>query len=143
LLCSEIMLLDAEPPKPPSKFRRYVPLPLQILLVLVVLGLGGFLTFRYWNWRQERAVSRFLTTLEQGNFQKAYQLWQPSPSYTYENFLHDWGEQGDYGRIRKFEILDSESKGQSVVVTVSINDVSPPLDLVVNRKTEGLAYSPF
>jgi hypothetical protein len=137
------VLLDAKPPKPPGKIRRYVPLPLQILLILVVLGLAGFLTFRFWNWRQERAVSRFLTTLEEGNFREAYQLWQPAPSYTYENFLHDWGEQGDYGKIRKFEILDSESKGPSVIVTVRINDISTALDLVVNRKTGGLAYSPF
>jgi hypothetical protein len=137
------MLLDAEPPKPPSKIRRYVPLPLQILIILVVLGLAGFLIFRFWNWRQERAVSRFLTTLERGNYQQAYQLWQPAPSYTYDNFLHDWGEQGDYGKIRKFDILDSESKGPSVVVTVRINGVDPPLDLVVNSKTEGLSYSPF
>lgn len=137
------MLLDAEPPKPPGKIRRYVPLPILILLVLVVLGLAGLVTYRFWNYRQERVVARFLTTLEEGKFQEAYQLWQPAPSYTYQDFLHDWGEQGDYGKIRKFEILDSESKGASVIVTVRINDVDPPLDLVANRKTLGLAYSPF
>jgi hypothetical protein len=137
------MLLDAKPPKPPSKFRRLVPLPVQILILLVVLGLAGFLTFRFWNWREERDVNRFMTTLEQGNYQLAYKLWQPAPSYSYENFLHDWGTQGDYGKIRNFEILDSESKGPSVVVTVRINGVDPPLDLVVDTKTNGLSYSPF
>lgn len=137
------MLLDAEPPKPPGKIRRYVPLPLQILLILAFLGLAGFWAFHFWNWRQERAVSRFLTTLEEGKYPRAYQIWQPAPSYTYANFLNDWSEKGDYGKIRKFEILDSESKGQSVVVTVRINNVDPPLDLVVDRKTNGLSYSPF
>jgi hypothetical protein len=136
------MLLDAKPPKPPGKFRRYLPLPVLLLLILVIMAITGFLTFQFWNWRQERAVSRFLTTLEQGNFQKGYELWKPVSSYTYNDFLHDWGTQGDYGKIRKFEILDSESRGQSVVVTVRINGVNPPLDLIVNPKTEGLAYAP-
>ena len=136
------MLLDAKPPKPPGKIRRYVPLPVLILLVLMVLGLGGFFTFHFWNFRQERAVSTFLTTLEEGNFQKAYELWQPVSSYTYQDFLHGWGEQGDYGKIRKFEILGSKSKGPSVVVTIRVNDVDPPLDLVVDTKKLGLSYAP-
>ena len=137
------MLLDAKPPKPPGKIRRYVPLSILIPLVLVVLILVGLLTYRYWNFRQERAVTRFVTALQEGNYQEAYQLWQPSPSYSYNDFLRDWGVQGDYGKIRKFEILNSESKGASVIVTVQINDVQPPLELVVNRRTLGLAYSPF
>ncbi len=137
------MLLDAKPPKPPGKIRRYIPLPILIPLIPLILVLVGLVTYRYWNFRQERAVTRFMTALEAGNFQEGYKLWQPSPSYSYHDFLRDWGEQGDYGKIRKFEILDSESKGASIIVTVQINDVHPPLELVVNRKTLGLAYSPF
>lgn len=137
------MLLDAKPPKPPGGIRRYMPLWALILIILLVAAIGALLAFKFWNYREERAVARFLTTLEKGNFQKAYQLWQPAPSYSYQDFLRDWGLEGDYGKVRKFEILGSESRGQSVIVTVSINDVQPPLNLVVNRKTLGLAYSPF
>jgi hypothetical protein len=136
------MLLDAKPPKPVGKFRRYVPLPVRILLVLVLSGIVGFLTYHFWNFRQERAVARFLTTLEEGNYQEAYKLWQPPPSYTYDSFLRGWGEQGDYGKIRNFEIVDSKSKGPSVVVTVRINGQEPPLDLIVKTKSGGLAYAP-
>jgi hypothetical protein len=136
------MLLDAKPPKPVGKFRRYVPLPVRILMVLVLLGFAGFLAYHFWNYRQERAVARFLTTLEQGNFQEAYKLWQPPSSYTYDNFIRDWGEQGDYGKIRSFEILDSESKGKSVLISVTINDQQPPLQLIVKKQTGGLAYAP-
>jgi hypothetical protein len=137
------MLLDAKPPKPPGKFKRYVPLSILIPLILLILVVTGVLTFRYWNFRQEHAVARFLQTLQAGNYEEAYKLWQPSSSYSYNDFLHDWGERGDFGKIRKFEILDSESKGASVIVTVQVNDVTPPLELVVTRKTLGLAYSPF
>jgi hypothetical protein len=138
----QTMLLDAKPPKPVGKFRRYVPLPVQILLVLVLLGIVGFLTYHFWNFRQERALARFLTTIEQGNYQQAYRLWQPPQSYTYANFLSGWGPQGDYGKIQSFEILDSESKGQSVLVTVRINGQDPPLKLIVKTKSGGLAYAP-
>jgi hypothetical protein len=132
-------LLDAQIPKPPGKLRKYLPL----IIVLVVVG-GGLLTYGLWDYPEERAVSRFLTTLEQGDYQKAYQLWQAAPSYTYDDFLRGWGEQGDYGKIREFKILRGKSKGSStVVVTVRINNIDPPIDLLVDRKTKGLAYSVF
>ena len=132
-------LLDAQAPKPPSRFRKLLP-----FLVAVVVMLLGFLYIGFWNYPEERAVARFLTTLQQGNYREAYQLWQPSPSYTFADFLGGWGEKGDYGKIRKFEILGSESKGSNtVIVTVRINNVEPPLHLLVDRKTQGLAYSIF
>jgi hypothetical protein len=131
-------LLDARPPKPPIEIWKYILLGSLIVLV------AGLLYYRLRNFPEERAVAHFLTTLEQSNYREAYRLWQPSPSYTFDNFLHDWGEQGDYGRIREFRILGSRSKGpESVIVTVSINNVQPPLDIVVDRKTKGLAYSIF
>jgi hypothetical protein len=110
----------------------------------LVLVVGGLLYIRFHNYPEERAVARFLTTLEQGNYEEAYRLWQPSPSYSYRDFLRDWGAQGDYGKIREFAILASKSKGPyTVVVTVKINNVDPPIDLLVDRQTKGLAYSIF
>ncbi len=136
-------LLDAKPPKPITGIGKYVPLHTLILIVLLMAILGGLVGYRFWNYREERTVSRFLTTLEKGDYQGAYRLWQPAESYTFDNFLHDWGETGDYGKIRQFEILGSTSLGTIVIVTVRINNVNPPLDIVVDRKTQGLAYSNF
>jgi hypothetical protein len=131
-------LLDSTAPKPPRKIGRYILLALAI----IVIGGAGYVAFR--NFAEERAISHFLTTLENGNYQQAYQLWQPSSSYSYEDFLHDWGERGDYGKIRGFKILGSRSKGsRTVIVTITINNVQPPLELLVDRKTKGLAYSVF
>ena len=132
-------LLDAEPPKPQTALRKYLP----VVIALVVVT-GALLGYRLRNYPEERAVARFLTTLEGANFREAYRLWQPSPSYSFGDFMRDWGEQGDYGKLRQFDILQSKSKGSdAVIVTVRINGVDPPLDLVVDRRTEGLAYSPF
>jgi len=131
-------LLDATPPQPPRKIGRYI---LAALAVVVVAG-TSYVAFR--NYPEERAISHFLTTLEEGNYQQAYQLWQPSSTYSYQDFLHDWGERGDYGKIRTFKVMGSRSKGSgTVIVTVTINDQQPPLELLVDRKTKGLAYSIF
>ena len=136
---ANMTLLDSKPPKPPSRFRKLI-----IITVVWVVVLGGLLGYRFWNYGEERAVARFLTALEQGDYKGAYALWQPAPSYRYHDFLRDWGEQGDYGKIRSFEILFSKSKGRrTVLVTVSINKVQPPLVLAVDRNTKGLAYSIF
>lgn len=131
-------LLDATPPKPPRKIGRYI----FAAVVVIIIGVVSYILFR--NFPEERTVSHFLTVLEQGNDREAYQLWQPSPTYTYADFLHDWGESGNYGKIRSFKILGSQSKGAAtVIVALTINDEQPPLELVVDRKTKGLAFSPF
>jgi len=131
-------LLDATPPPKPRHIGRF------ILVGLVILLVGGVAYLLLRNLPEERVVSRFLNTLEQGNFQEAYRLWQPSPSYAYQDFLHDWGAQGDYGKIRSYKILGSRSKGaHTVIVTVSINNEQPPLELIVDRSSKGLAYSVF
>lgn len=135
-------LLDSKPPKPKHGIFKYIPLPVVILIIIVVAGL---VAHSMWNFREERAVSRFLTTLEQGNFKMAYKLWQPAPSYQYSDFLHDWGENGDYGKIRSFEIIHSKSEGShTVLVMADINHREPLLSLMVDRKTKGLSYAiPF
>ncbi len=132
-------LMDAEAPKRHGVLRRYL-----FLWIALAVVFCSILFIRFRNFKEERAVSRFLTTLQQGKYREAYQLWQPSSSYTYEEFLRGWGEMGDYGKIRGFEILGSRSKGSTtVIVVVRINNVDPPIDLLVDRKTKGLAYSIF
>ena len=131
-------LLDAKPEKPKGILRRYL-----VLWILLLVGSAAILFILFRNYGEERAVARFLTSLQQGQFREAYQLWQPSPSYTYEDFLAGWGEKGDYGKVREFEILGSRSKGANTVIVVVRINQSRPIDIVVDRKTKGLAYSVF
>ena len=135
------MLFDSQPPKPRTGIFKYIPLPLLIVLIVVAVAISYF-EFR--NLPEEHAVDHFMTALEEGNYQEAYKLWEPAPSYQFPDFMHDWGPKGDYGKITTYKILYTESKGSGlVIVTVQINNQTPPLDLVVTRKSKGLAYSPF
>ena len=54
-----ITLLDSKPPKPRSRFRKLLP-----LIILLVAGGGGLTTYWLWDYPEERAVARFLNTLE-------------------------------------------------------------------------------
>ena len=38
-----------------------------------------------------------------GNMQQAYQIWKPSPSYTFKDFQDDWGPNGYYGPVKSFQ----------------------------------------
>jgi hypothetical protein len=131
-------LLDATPPKPSRPIGRYILLAL--LAAIIVAGA----TYYFWDYPEERAVSRFLEAVQRGDYQTAYRLWQASPSYTYDDFVKDWGPNGDYGKIREFEVLHAKSSSSgTVTVTVIINHESPALRLLVDKKTKGLAFSPF
>lgn len=132
-------LLDARPAKRRTGIFKYIPLPVLIIIIIVV---AGFVTYSFWNYPEERAVSRFLTTLEKGQFKKAYELWQPAASYQFSDFMHDWGPEGDYGKIRSFQIIHSKSEGtHTVLVMVQINHEEPLLGIMVDRKSKGLSYS--
>jgi hypothetical protein len=131
-------LLDATPPKPPRHIGRYILLVL--VAGIIVAGVASY----FWDYPEERAVSRFIETVQRGDYQTAYRLWQPSPSYSYDDFVKDWGPSGDYGKIRQFEILRATSSSSgTVTVVVIINNEAPPLKLLVDKHTKGLAYSPF
>jgi len=131
-------LLDTTPPKPSRPIGRYILLTL--LIAVIVAGAAYY----FWDYPEEHAVSRFLQTVQRGDYQTAYRLWQASPSYSYEDFVKDWGPNGDYGKIREFDVLRAKSSSSgTVTVTVIINHESPALKLLVDKHTKGLAFSPF
>ena len=133
------MLFDSEVPKPKTWIRKYWPL---LVIIVVVGGVIGY--FALHNLPEKRAVANFLTQLKEGNYKEAYKLWQPAPDYSYDEFMHDWGPKGDYGKVREFKIIRAESKGSAIVVVIiTVNNQTPALALLVDRKTKGLAYSPY
>ena len=156
-----MILLDAPPLPPPRLWPKR--LAVAGLLLAVVAGV------LYWQFRyypEKKQVTRFMEALVAGDYQTAYQLWKPTPSYRFPDFLEDWGETTAFGRIRSYEIVEVESssalllqvpveggqtrrtlelKGNSsgVVVSVRINGQNPPVRIWVEKKDKSLSFPPF
>jgi hypothetical protein len=114
------------------------PVLFAVAAVVIVL-----LVYRFANFREERLVRRFLEELQNGNSQQAYQIWGASKGYTYQDFMADWGGNGFYGKIQKFKILESKTRGSGVIVLVEFSHLKRPVPFWVERRTQTLGFSPF
>jgi len=131
-------LLDAKPPAPERPIGRYI---LIAVAAAIVIGVSAYVL---WDYPEQRAVTHFMQALERGDYQTAYRIWQPSASYSFDDFMKDWGPKGDYGKITSFEILEASSaSSKTVTILIVVNNQTPGLKLLVDRKTKGLAYSPY
>ena len=107
----------------------------------LALALCGYLYYEFKNFAEERAVSRFLSAVMQQDFQQAYQLWQPSRYYTFENFQQDWGPEGEEGAIREFDITNSHARGSGVLVDIRLNG-QKEMSLWVEKSNKSLSFPP-
>ena len=148
-------IFDGTDEEPKSKIRRYVITGLA--LVLLLSG-GVWYLFRFYP--EKRTVEGFLQTVIRGDLQAAYHMWQPNPSYTFQDFVeHDWGPRGDYGPVRSFHIEDIQSsggRGGGVIVVVAVSATAPfparddsaklrevkEVRLWVDRETKALRFAP-
>lgn len=116
-------LFDGSDEEPKSKLRRYLVTSL-IFAVLVAVGL--WYVFRFYP--EKKAVADFLDAVVAGNFEKARDIWKPVSTYTYEDFLGDWGPDGYYGPVKSYEIVTAQSPrggGSGVIVVVNVSPDQP------------------
>jgi hypothetical protein len=146
-------LLDGDSEEPKSKLRRYVVTGL-ILAIFLALGIGYLL--RYYT--EKKTVEQFLTALAAGNTEEAYRTWKAQASYTYQDFLQDWGPQGYYGPVKSFRVEAAEKlKGASgVIVVVAVspygkfpdekdaekNRYTKEVRIWVERRDQSLSFPP-
>jgi hypothetical protein len=127
-------------------------------LVLALVGTFAWSEFRYYG--ERRQVERFMDALVAGDYQTAYQLWKPSPAYSYQSFLEDWGETNPHGRIRSYEIVriappqtvigvrgggtvSLGDRSSGLIAYVRINGLQEPVRIWVERKDKSLSFPPF
>ena len=126
-----------KPLDPRAERRRRLWIAALAFLVL----LSCYLYYEFKNYPEERQARRFLAALQQRNYPEAYRIWQPSPSYTYKDFLEDWGEKGVEGTVEQFHITGSNERGSGVVVRIRINR-RKALSLWVEKKDKSLSFPP-
>jgi hypothetical protein len=118
--------------------RLKVPFYIAIALVLI----SGLL-YKFANFREERAVRQFMAQVEGDNLDGAYQLWDAEGRYTMKDFAQDWGRDGYYTKgMHDARVVDSNSKGGSVVVYVNIDSLKSPVALLVDKDTLKISFSP-
>jgi hypothetical protein len=116
-------LFDTTSEHPHSRMRRY----LITTLVFIALVLGGI----WWllRYHQEKVTARhFLTAVVAGQMEEAYKIWKPSQTYTFKDFLEDWGPDGFYGPVRSYHYEDAEplpKNGSGVIIVVDVSPYSP------------------
>ena len=124
-------------PIDPVRERRKKRLLIAAAIVLVV---APILYFELKNWPEERAVKRFLSALQEENYQRAYEIWKPSPSYRFQDFLRDWGKGSEVGKVTSFEITNSRERGSGVVITALIN--RKETRIWVEKRDKSLSFPP-
>jgi hypothetical protein len=147
------MTLLNPPAYDPRRARRRKELLAAGLLSLVLVGL---LTYRFWNWREERVVDRFVQHLEQKDYEGAYGVWLADPAwrqhpqkyerYTYGDFYNDWGPGGQWGLIKSHKIeaaVRPPGDGTGVIVVVTINERAEKAFVWVEKSDLSLSFSPY
>ena len=129
-------ILDSTSEEPKSKLRRYI---LTGAVFVVLIGAGLWWIFRFYS--EKRTVRLFLDNVVAGEMQKAYQMWKPSSSYSYQDFLEDWGPGGFYGPVKSYRLESAEQKSgaSGVIIVVELSQYSPfpdPDDTVKSRRNK-------
>jgi hypothetical protein len=135
------LLYDDHPiPKRSRALKERLKVPFYIAVALVLIS--GLL-YKFANFREERAVRQFMTQVEGGNLDGAYQLWDAGGRYKMRDFAQDWGRDGYYTKgMHDARVVDSNSKGGSVVVYVNIDSLKSPVALLVDKDTLKISFSP-
>lgn len=115
------------------------------LLVSVIAGSILYVWFK--NYPQERRVKQFLAQLQEGDYQQAYTYWgcsveNPCPTYPYDAFLADWGENSPLGRVDTFSLGRSSEQGTGVIIEIEINGEPRP-ELWVEKESGVVGFSPY
>ena len=132
------MFENIKPIDPVSQRRRRRLIAVLAFTVMI----ASYLSYEFWNYREERQVRRFFGALQRQDFQGAYQIWQPTPAYSFQDFQQDWGLNGHElgGPVTQFHVTGSTSRGSGVIVRVLVNDEEK--SLWVERKDKSLGFPP-
>lgn len=148
-------LLDAKEydPRPAQRRKRLIA---TVVLVAVAVAVYLYLTRHS---TQIKVINNFFHALEQKNYDVAYGLYQGDPnwkqhpekypSYTLNQFILDWGPQGEYGAITSHHVdcaLTPPKRNfvapSGAVVVVTINNRAEPRSMWVENNTKSISDSP-
>jgi hypothetical protein len=124
--------------------RRIRTIKMTVLGVVIAIAIAVTAYLFFHNYQEKQVVKHFLTEVNSGQFQQAYQSWgcsqeHPCTGYDYGRFLEDWGpSKGN----RDWKITGVDGCEAGVVITVGApgTDSAP---LWVQRSNKTLSFSPW
>jgi len=119
-----VALFDDPSEEPHSKRLRYAVSG----VAFVILMTFGFWFFFLRFLGEKRTAIHFMDAVVAGNYQLAFQIWKPHGTYSYQDFLADWNQQGYYGPVESYRIESvspPRNGGSGVVVVVEISPFQP------------------
>lgn len=139
-LIGSLIYGEHENPKKSRPWKAALKVPVSIGLVLIFIA---GLVYKFANFREERRTTQFIETVKSGQFDAAYGNWDADARYTLKDFLQDWGKDGYYTKgMHDARVTDSNGKGGSVVVYVTIDSLKYPVALRVDKETLKISFSP-
>ena len=125
------------------------------IALLVVLTLAGFFMGHGWlfmNLPVEHRVSVFLSTVQSGDYAKAYGLWMNDPAwqqhpqkydYTLQRFTEDFSTESDWkGPVTSYKMGCSKRDGAGTAVAATVNG-GTELTLEYQRSDGTLSFFPY
>jgi hypothetical protein len=124
-----------------------------LIVVAFAAGISYYLDmpWQLWHLPSDHRVNQFFSTVESGNLQKAYGIWNHDPkwqqhpqqysAYDFAQFQKDWGPASDYGVIKSHQLIVAKTVGNGVVIGVDINGGKTPIFLRVDH-TGTIGFSP-
>lgn len=150
-------IFDSSEEQPAAKVRRYV---ITVIAAIVI----AFLLSWYWPgdlrfYKEKSTIRHFMNAIVAGNMEEADQIWKPGPSYSFKDFLEDWGPNGYYGTIKSYKLGSAQGvkNGNSAVIVVEASPFQPfPTDdkdpkqnktqkivLWVDPKDQSISFPPY
>jgi len=115
-----VSIFDTSEEHPPAKIRRYI-ITVVAFFVVAFLFVWYWLGLRYY--KEKGTIRQFMNAVVAGDMRGADRIWKPSPQYSFNDFLEDWGPNGYYGTIRSYKLggVQGVKNGPSVAVVVEVS----------------------
>jgi hypothetical protein len=89
-----------------------------------------FLTFGTWFFflrfiSEKHTIEHFMDAVVTENFQQGYQIWKAHGTYSYSDFIADWGLKGYYGPIKSYRIEAAATPPNGTSGIVVVVEISP------------------
>ena len=154
-------LFDSTEERPPSKIRRYLLTAIGVIVTMAVFvaAFPGYLWYPFVYYAEKNTVRDFMNGVVAGNMQRSYEIWKPSASYSFKDFLDDWGPEGYYGPVRSYRIGRPEhiKNGSAADIAVAVSPYqsfpadddavrqskTKTVDLWVDFKDQSISFPPF